>query len=429
MATAWRGHVNYPSGITTLASTISNSDTTIALATGTGANCIKTSNFTITFSSGEVVLVGTRTGDSLSGCTRGYNGSTATGHLAGESIEMRLIEKDIVDIETAINGIENGTTTLSSVTTSGAAIIGGNFTLTGKSIQSYTETGILDSRPVANAMTFKYTPSGTPGIAIDAHGLDILSWADSASVTDDVSLYPFESQAGYYGTGHLEGLVPAYFVAQNWDTGTVDEMWLARLWAKNLSTGVVTTIHGVHIENPVNSGGGTIGTIHAVDIENITTGATENFGVYSRAKNYMASLGVANAGANLNSYLEVGGSSGSANFNMYLKGSGTTSGTWAMVVHNSAGSAIMTLRNDRLTTIQQLTVSTDLAVDGNTTLGNASTDTITATGRLLVRSVTDAGPMTATPGTQREVVFNTSDSKYYGCTVTHVTAATWVAFN
>jgi hypothetical protein len=69
-----------------------------------------------------------------------------------------------------------------------------------------------------------------------------------------------------------------------------------------------------------------------------------------------------------------------------------------------------------------------LTVDGNTTLGNAATDLITLTGRALVRSVTDAGPMTATAGTQREIVFNTSDSKFYGCTVTG-DPATWVALN
>lgn len=65
----------------------------------------------------------------------------------------------------------------------------------------------------------------------------------------------------------------------------------------------------------------------------------------------------------------------------------------------------------------------------NATVMSMSSTALTMTGALLVRSVTDAGPMTATPGTQREIVFNTSDSKYYGCTVTHGTAATWVALN
>lgn len=49
-------------------------------------------------------------------------------------------------------------------------------------------------------------------------------------------------------------------------------------------------------------------------------------------------------------------------------------------------------------------------------------------GRLNVGQVTDAGPMTNTNGTVRDIVFNTSDSKFYGCTVSG-TPATWVAFH
>lgn len=71
---------------------------------------------------------------------------------------------------------------------------------------------------------------------------------------------------------------------------------------------------------------------------------------------------------------------------------------------------------------------TGLTVTGNSTFGDATTDTFTFVGRMIVRSVTDAGPMTATAGSQREVVFNTSDSKFYGCTVAG-SPATWAAFH
>jgi len=67
-------------------------------------------------------------------------------------------------------------------------------------------------------------------------------------------------------------------------------------------------------------------------------------------------------------------------------------------------------------------------LDGSSQFGTASTDTFTFTGRMIVRSVTDAGPMTNTNGTQSEIVFNTSDSKFYGCTITG-TPATWAALN
>lgn len=49
-------------------------------------------------------------------------------------------------------------------------------------------------------------------------------------------------------------------------------------------------------------------------------------------------------------------------------------------------------------------------------------------GRMAVGEVTDAGPMTATAGTRGDIIFNTSDSKFYGCTVTG-NPATWVALN
>lgn len=49
-------------------------------------------------------------------------------------------------------------------------------------------------------------------------------------------------------------------------------------------------------------------------------------------------------------------------------------------------------------------------------------------GRLNVGKVTDAGPMTATAGTVGDIVFNTSNLKFYGCTVTG-TPATWSALN
>lgn len=67
--------------------------------------------------------------------------------------------------------------------------------------------------------------------------------------------------------------------------------------------------------------------------------------------------------------------------------------------------------------------TTDIAV------GSASTQTMTMTARFLPRQVNDAGPMTATGGTAGEIVYNTSNSKAYVCTVTHATAATWSALN
>ena len=72
----------------------------------------------------------------------------------------------------------------------------------------------------------------------------------------------------------------------------------------------------------------------------------------------------------------------------------------------------------------------DVVVGGDLTISGDATFTGDATvvGSFFPKQVTDAGPMTATNGTIGEIVFNTSDSKFYGCTVTG-TPATWAAFH
>lgn len=65
--------------------------------------------------------------------------------------------------------------------------------------------------------------------------------------------------------------------------------------------------------------------------------------------------------------------------------------------------------------------------NSNFSVGASSTFTLTMTGRLIVRSVSDAGPMTATAGTLGEIVHNTATApdSFWGCVVTG-SPATWV---
>ena len=53
---------------------------------------------------------------------------------------------------------------------------------------------------------------------------------------------------------------------------------------------------------------------------------------------------------------------------------------------------------------------------------------LTCPGRFKLPSVTDAGPMTATAGEERDLVYNESDSKVYVCTVAG-DPAQWQALN
>lgn len=71
--------------------------------------------------------------------------------------------------------------------------------------------------------------------------------------------------------------------------------------------------------------------------------------------------------------------------------------------------------------------SANLDVAGTCKFGSASTNALTCLGRLIVRSVNDKD-MDATNGTVAEIVYNTQDSKFYGCIVSG-DPATWSIFN
>lgn len=72
-----------------------------------------------------------------------------------------------------------------------------------------------------------------------------------------------------------------------------------------------------------------------------------------------------------------------------------------------------------------------IAVTGNTsTLGDASTDTITCTGRMIVRKIDDTEPDTNVAGSQGEIVFNQEHDTFYGCIDTGSAGnATWEMLN
>jgi hypothetical protein len=98
-----------------------------------------------------------------------------------------------------------------------------------------------------------------------------------------------------------------------------------------------------------------------------------------------------------------------------------TSGTRTAQWYACDGTATVTAQLTMSTGALQLDAG--LTTEGNSTFGNASTDTTTNVGRMIHRSVTDAGPMTATAGTTAEIVYNTADSMFYGAQTTASPAA------
>jgi len=84
-----------------LSAGIDNVQTSFDVASGQGA-LFPASNFIITIED-ERILVETRTTDTFSPCTRGYDGTTAIAHDAGKAVELRIIAKHITELQDFAN--------------------------------------------------------------------------------------------------------------------------------------------------------------------------------------------------------------------------------------------------------------------------------------------------------------------------------------
>ena len=112
MVTAFKEFTNFAGGA--LNAGISDSDTSIVLESGQGATFPASGDFVVLIHSGspdvgsELVKVGGRTGDTLTGCTRGYESTTAQTWSAGAFVENILTQEALEDIHDAINALESG---------------------------------------------------------------------------------------------------------------------------------------------------------------------------------------------------------------------------------------------------------------------------------------------------------------------------------
>lgn len=82
---------------TTLASSILAADVSLSVAAGEGV-LFPSSNFAITIEN-ERILVGSRTTDTFSSLTRGYDGTTPADHASGVVVELRVIAKHITELQ------------------------------------------------------------------------------------------------------------------------------------------------------------------------------------------------------------------------------------------------------------------------------------------------------------------------------------------
>jgi len=156
MATTFKQHKN--NAISTLNTSIDDNDLTIVVDSGDGA-LFPTGPCWITLfdtdvTTGEVVLVDSRSTDTftVNASGRGAQGSIAQSWTSGVNVQLLMTAGALDQIQSAVNGIENGSTTLTSVTASGAisgasvtatnaltgasAVIGGGYGSTGATISS-----------------------------------------------------------------------------------------------------------------------------------------------------------------------------------------------------------------------------------------------------------------------------------------------------
>ena len=152
-----------------LASAIDDNDLALSVSSGDGAEFDSVLQF-LTLGrdetyAGEVVEASSRSTDAFTLAARAQDGTTATAHDAGVRVECLLVAAHINEIQDAINAIENGTTTLAKVITSGTA----------------ANTHTIDdsaTNTVVSVLELYKTSSGTPASGIGAKVL--LGGEDSA---------------------------------------------------------------------------------------------------------------------------------------------------------------------------------------------------------------------------------------------------------
>lgn len=129
----------------TLLNGVASTDTTIALAVGTGS-ALPNDNFVASIDS-EVIFVASRTGDTLNGVTRGFEGSSAASHIAGAVVSANVTAKAHNQLVSEVFAVEQAL----GVKTSN---------LRRNAVQSFTVSTGNNQTPVLDASTydaFKFT--------------------------------------------------------------------------------------------------------------------------------------------------------------------------------------------------------------------------------------------------------------------------------
>jgi len=418
MATAFHLVNNNAEGV--LNAAIDDNDLSAVLSSGQGAE-FDTGKQYLTIGrngsyAGEVLDVASRSSDTFTVTTRGVDGTTAVAHEAGDRVECLLVAAHITEIQDAINAIENGTVTLAKVITSGTA--------------ANTHT-IADSatNTVVSALELYHMTSGTPAAGL---GAKLLLGAEDSNgdATAAIELHGYLStvtNSSEQGVLLLRlmnagALQDAFSVTAAANTTSL----IAAQTTLNLFNTVATTVNAFGASTVTTIGATSDGAYVSMCALRLTALNSSTNGLVGFRSNMRVSNSQTGASENITLRLDCDGAAAATKAIQFYRISAAATGATTVTVFVPNTSTVA-FEVDAKT--GNTTVAGTLTVNGSgSVFGDASTDTFTFTGRMIVRSVTDAGPMTNTNGSQREIVFNTSDSKFYGCTVTG-TPATWAALN
>ncbi|MCL4735374.1 MAG: hypothetical protein KJ050_10610 [Candidatus Omnitrophica bacterium] len=175
MATTWKQFVN--NGGSTLVAQLSNSETSFSVAAHEGDMFPSSGPFWVTVfgttvaEGHEIILVGSRSGDTFSSCTRGQQDTSAAQWPSGSNVQLLWTAGGVTQIQNSISGLETGATLTDLAYTADlkireagtSAIPEAKFQHSRGSVASPSQT---TSGDVSGLITFEaYAPSGFVSLA------------------------------------------------------------------------------------------------------------------------------------------------------------------------------------------------------------------------------------------------------------------------
>lgn len=393
MATSFHKVTNNAASL--LATAIDDNDTSIVITTGDGAEFSSALQWLTVGRdasdpdgyAGEIVEISGRSSDTFTAATRGDQSTSATGHDAGELVECLITAEHLTELQDAVNALENGT-----------AWGSGAYTIT------RDDSGTNNA---ASLLELYHTSSGTPAAGL---GAKLTLGAENSTGS---SVGALEVQ-GYLTTVTASSEAGEYLLRLRYGGALQDAFKVTPGTNKTTLTSGQTSLD---LFNTVATAVNAFGVATAISLFANAAGASTCTLFAGAAGNSSFRVGDGSVTQTREIRLSIANAAGNQAQLSFFWGA-----TRKFVIFNTGGTDTLNIYSDTATAAIMTFAPTNIAV------GAASTNTFTMTSRLLVRSVTDAGPMTATAGTQREIVFNTSDSKFYGC-VTTGSPASWSALN